>query len=214
MGGGGGEFVSVFATLRRNIWTDFHEISLQWCHNGRNGVSNYRRLDCVLNRLSMRRPKIKLKLRFTGLYEGNSLVTGEFPAQKASNAGNVSIWWRHLVSVVYSRDSNSVMQTAVKFGEHLHVMTSWWFLPSSTLIAVLQFIMSHLLRFPYLDAITSSHDRLWDLDIDLINFHLKLHHRCHVRIRSIMLKVVVMSRKFHLYWSPHLMTSWYGKLSS
>ena len=26
---------------------------------------------------------------------GNSPVTGEFPAQKASNAGNVSIWLRH-----------------------------------------------------------------------------------------------------------------------
>ena len=27
--------------------------------------------------------------------EGNSLETGEFPAQRASNAENVSIWWRH-----------------------------------------------------------------------------------------------------------------------
>ena len=26
--------------------------------------------------------------------EGNSPVTGEFPAQKASNGGNVAIWWR------------------------------------------------------------------------------------------------------------------------
>ena len=26
---------------------------------------------------------------------GNSPGTGEFPAQKASNAENVSIWWRH-----------------------------------------------------------------------------------------------------------------------
>ena len=28
---------------------------------------------------------------------GNSPVTGEFPAQMASNAENVSIWWRHHV---------------------------------------------------------------------------------------------------------------------
>ena len=35
------------------------------------------------------------KLRVTGLYAGNSLVTGEFPAPMASNAENVSIWWRH-----------------------------------------------------------------------------------------------------------------------
>ena len=35
------------------------------------------------------------KLRVTGLCEGNSPVTGEFPAQKASNVENGSIWWRH-----------------------------------------------------------------------------------------------------------------------
>ena len=34
------------------------------------------------------------KLRVTGLCVGKSPVTGEFPAQKASNAENVSIWWR------------------------------------------------------------------------------------------------------------------------
>ena len=34
-------------------------------------------------------------LRVTGLCEGNSPVTGEFPAQGASNAENASIWWRH-----------------------------------------------------------------------------------------------------------------------
>ena len=35
------------------------------------------------------------KLRVTCLCAGNSPVTGEFPAQMASNAENVSIWWRH-----------------------------------------------------------------------------------------------------------------------
>ena len=34
-------------------------------------------------------------LRVTGLCMGNSPETGEFPAQMASNAENVSIWWRH-----------------------------------------------------------------------------------------------------------------------
>ena len=37
----------------------------------------------------------KLNLRVTGLCEGNPPVTGEFPSQRASNTGNVSIWWRH-----------------------------------------------------------------------------------------------------------------------
>ena len=35
------------------------------------------------------------KFRVTGLCAGNSPVTGEFPAQMASNAENGSIWWRH-----------------------------------------------------------------------------------------------------------------------
>ena len=36
-------------------------------------------------------------LRVTGLCVGNSPVTGEFPAQMASNVENASIWWRHHV---------------------------------------------------------------------------------------------------------------------
>ena len=38
------------------------------------------------------------KLRVSGLCERNSSVTGEFPAQRASNVENVSIWWRHHVT--------------------------------------------------------------------------------------------------------------------
>ena len=44
---------------------------------------------------SRRRSKKTSKLRTTGLCAGNSPVTGEFLAQRASNAENVSIWWRH-----------------------------------------------------------------------------------------------------------------------
>ena len=41
------------------------------------------------------RSKKTSNLRVTGLCEGDSPVTGELPAQRASNAENVSIWWRH-----------------------------------------------------------------------------------------------------------------------
>ena len=44
---------------------------------------------------SKRRSKKTSKFRVTGLCAGNSPVTGEFPAQMASNAENVSIRWRH-----------------------------------------------------------------------------------------------------------------------
>ena len=67
----------------------------QWRHNELDGVSNHRRPDCLLSRLSRRRSKKRSKLRVTGFCEGNSPVIGEFPTQRTSNAENVSIWWRH-----------------------------------------------------------------------------------------------------------------------
>ena len=72
-------------------------MSLQWCHNWRDGVSKHQPHDCLLNRLFWRRSKKTSKLRVTGLCEGNSPDAGELPAQRASNAENVSIWWRHHV---------------------------------------------------------------------------------------------------------------------
>ena len=70
-------------------------VALQWRHNERDGVSNPQPHDCLLNCLLSRRSKKASKLRVTGLCEGNSPMTGEFPAQRASNAENVFIWWRH-----------------------------------------------------------------------------------------------------------------------
>ena len=72
-------------------------VSLQWRHNDQDGVSNHQPHGCLLNRLFRRRSKKTSKLRVTGLCVGNSPVTGEFPAQRASHAENVSIWWRHHV---------------------------------------------------------------------------------------------------------------------
>ena len=65
--------------------------ALQWRHNERDSLSNHQPHDCLLNRLFGRRSKKTSKLNVTGLCVGNSPVTGEFPAQMASNAENVSI---------------------------------------------------------------------------------------------------------------------------
>ena len=70
-------------------------LSLQWRHNERDGISNHQPHDCLLKRLFRRRSNKTSKLRVIGLCEGNSPVTGEFPAQRASNAESASIWWRH-----------------------------------------------------------------------------------------------------------------------
>ena len=71
--------------------------ALQGRNNQHDGVSNHRYLGCLLSPFSRRGSNKTSKLRVTGLCEGNSPVTSEFPAQKASNAENVSIWWRHHV---------------------------------------------------------------------------------------------------------------------
>ena len=49
----------------------------------------------LLNRLFRRRSKKTSNLRVTGLCAGKSPGTDEFPTQMASNAENISIWWRH-----------------------------------------------------------------------------------------------------------------------
>ena len=72
--------------------------SLQWRHNGRDSVSNHQPRECLLSRLIRRRSKKTSKPRVTDLCAGNSPVTGEFPAQRASNAENVFIWWSHHVN--------------------------------------------------------------------------------------------------------------------
>ena len=69
--------------------------TLQWRHNERDGVSNHQSHEGLLNRLFRRKSKKTSKLRVTGLCAGNSPETGEFPAQMASDAENVSIRWRH-----------------------------------------------------------------------------------------------------------------------
>ena len=81
---------------------------LPWRHNERYGVSNHRGLDCLLSRVFRRKSKKTSKLRVTDLCEGNSLVTREFPARRASNAENVSIWWRHHAMTWKNNDNKTV----------------------------------------------------------------------------------------------------------
>ena len=59
---------------------------LRWRHNGHDGVLNHQPHHCLLNLLFRRRWKKTSKLHVTGLWAGNSPVTGEFPTQMGSNA--------------------------------------------------------------------------------------------------------------------------------
>ena len=69
-------------------------IALQWRHNGRLESPASRLFTQLFIQTQIKNNKTS-KLRVTGLCEGNSPGTGEFPAQMASNAENISIWWRH-----------------------------------------------------------------------------------------------------------------------
>ena len=87
-------FVITYAMGQRlDLWKS--RSALRRRHNKGNGVSNHRRLNLLLNILFRHKLKKTSKVRVIGLCEANSSVTGEFPAQWASNAENVSIWWRH-----------------------------------------------------------------------------------------------------------------------
>ena len=74
-------------------------IILQWHHNEHDGASNHQPHDCLLNRLFRRRSKKTSKLRVTGFVRGIHRWPVNSPAQGASNAENVSIWWRHHVTI-------------------------------------------------------------------------------------------------------------------
>ena len=71
---------------------------LQWRYNEGDGVSSHRCLGYLLNRLFRRGSKKGLNFRHC---EKNPPVTGGFPSQRASNAENVSILWRHHVNHIY-----------------------------------------------------------------------------------------------------------------
>ena len=89
--------MQLFYIVQSDISTKWRK-TLQWRHNERESVSNHQPHDCLLNPSFRRRSKKTSKLRVTGLCMGNSPGTGEFPAQMASYAENVSIWWRDVVS--------------------------------------------------------------------------------------------------------------------
>ena len=83
-------------TMLTQLWVYCHKIkprhtalSLQWRHNERHGVSNHRRLECLLNHL-LRHIKERLKARLHSPLWGEStghLIKGMQRWQM--------IWWRH-----------------------------------------------------------------------------------------------------------------------
>ena len=103
---------------------------LLWRQIGRDSISNHQPHDCLLNWLFRLRSKKTSKLRVTGLYAGNSRVTGKFPTQMGSNAENVSIWWRHhalqqqYMNVMVSQITSHLSDCSAVFSVVLHIDTT------------------------------------------------------------------------------------------
>ena len=103
-------------SVRINIIHQKHLFTLHWRHNGHDGVSNHQPYGCLLNCLFRRRSKKTSKLPVTGLCAGNSPKTGEFPAQRASYAENVSIWWsHHEMDVIWLQHSRLIPMYNARF---------------------------------------------------------------------------------------------------
>ena len=114
--------------------------SLRWRHNDHAGVSDHQPHGCLLNRLFRRKSKKTAKLRVAGICAGNSPGTGEFPAQMASYAENVSIWWRHHVWRIGVKLLSRLTVTKCKPHASLwNAITQWWHYGMYIVYALLAF---------------------------------------------------------------------------
>ena len=79
-------------------WFCWERDTIQGGYYEHDAVSNHQHLDCLFNCLFRHKSKKTSKPCVTGLCEGNPPVNGGLLSQRASNAENVSIRWRHHVS--------------------------------------------------------------------------------------------------------------------
>ena len=119
--------------------------ALQWRHNGCDGVSNHRRLDYLHNRCSgtdQRRHQNFASLAFgRGIHQW-------FPSQRASNAENIAIWWRHhelfrfVLLCLYYRfllDSWGLFHRARRWGNRIDGLVQYCSISSAYALEILQF---------------------------------------------------------------------------
>ena len=86
-----------FFRLSRRLLSTFHQISIMHYSDVIMGGTASQITSLVIFTQPIIQTKIQenIKVPRHWLCAGNSPVTCEFPAQMASNAKNVSIWWRH-----------------------------------------------------------------------------------------------------------------------
>ena len=97
--------------------------TLHWRHNDHDGVSNHQLHGCLLNVLFGSQIKENTKAPRHWPLCGEFTSPGEFPAQRATNAENISIWWRH------QKNPNSIPT------KKRH-QCSWWKITNSVSISM------------------------------------------------------------------------------
>ena len=161
-------------------------ITLRRRHIERDGAH-----DCLLNRLFRDRSKKASKFRVTGLCEGNSPVTGEFPAQRCSNAENVSIWWRHHEFILDSRQRwhlehlRREAESLLYFATLLRKMDTWKYFPRLSVMKKISlkscwcyYIQNHVHWHTRIDDTKMHHIYLYRLHLNItavMNIYLTVH---------------------------------------
>ena len=81
--------------------------SLQWRHNECDGLSNHRRFDCLFHAQIKENIKAPRHKPLWGEF------TGDRPTRRASNAKNVSIWWRHHMDILFGFYKLKIQQIGI-----------------------------------------------------------------------------------------------------
>ena len=131
------------------------------------------------------RSKKTSKLRDHGLCERNSPVTSEFPAQRASNAENVSIWWRHhgyssflrLQSVTVLLVTFTAVLRHIKSAGQCHrLMNAWHIVATSTVYWCIASKLKALRNFYWM-----SNMFLWvEIFLFFVCYHVVPKRHCHL----------------------------------
>ena len=97
-------------------------VSLQWRYNERNGVSNHRRLDCLINCLFRLRSKKTSKLHVTGFVKGNHRRPMVSP-----HKGSVTRKMFHLMTSSLKKKKNNISVIDIlKFRLQLNARRPHW----------------------------------------------------------------------------------------
>ena len=159
--------------------------ALLWRHNGRDGVLNHQPQHCLLDRLfSCSTYCVQRFSSKTALYYVVILLwfvvyfnseTDEFPAQMASNAENVSIWWRHHGPTILrgmSIKRNGSYRGQIKYindSKLCHYWFIWWLVAP-----VFQSLTTWMIKWSVFQSLIT-----WIINMDYVSKFDNLNNKKH-----------------------------------